>query len=76
MKSMRFNLRINPRLRIRNGTAKDDGMFEFRVLYEYPAEYPALWTGANAERGKGGCNPPPRFSQMPRLVRRGEFTHH
>jgi len=35
--------------------------------YEYPAEYPVLWTGMNAERGQGGCNPPHCLSRCPAL---------
>jgi hypothetical protein len=31
----------------------------FHALLAPPAEYPVLWTGMNAERGYGGCNPPP-----------------
>lgn len=45
-----------------------------KQFYEYPAEYPVLWTGMNAERGQGGCNSPPCLSQMPRLV--GGMIHY
>jgi DNA-binding NtrC family response regulator len=45
---------------VREGRFRDD-------LYEYPAEYPVLWTGMNAERGQGGCNPPHCLSRCPAL---------
>ena len=35
--------------------------------YEYPAEYPVLWTGMNTVRGQGGCNPPHCLSRCPAL---------
>ena len=39
----------------------------FERVYEYPAEYPVLWTGMNAEQGQGGCNPPHCLSRCPAL---------